>query len=260
MLIKHENLTVNDIFIRFYYPQDMPQNWVSPHDYRNGTFYTRVEVADKTTTEEMALQWCLFQNGWGTESCQHDGAAIKIFNNGVYYQAMKFTDPGWWGAEALNWESGAWSNMQIVHKGPGGYYDGARKGMHFPYILVTWETVLVADGDELVLPDGLECQQEWGCGEPLIAASDAAAARTARSVRGRLTSGSLHIDTGFDGAYRVDVFDASGRRLQSFAARTPRCSFDLGTLGAGAYVAVVDSESEGRHSIRLVNTHLTRGQ
>ncbi|MBD3391642.1 MAG: hypothetical protein GF418_06300 [Chitinivibrionales bacterium] len=243
-LIYHENKTVTSIFIRFGYPAGMPPNWVSPNNYKAGYFYTRIEVRDKTTTKNMALQWCLFQNSWSNESCQHDAAAVSVTNDGVYYQRGSFLDPVmWWGVNKLNWESGSWSNMQIVHKGPGGYYDNANKGMHFPYQLVKWETYLVAEGDPIALPEGWECQDGWECDGAVDTRDGTRRPEGQNAFNARVSSGQIHIDSDIRQPFTLSMYDLAGRRVASFRDRTGSTrSFNIGAMGPGTYLTVLTPE------------------
>ena len=143
--------------------------------------------------------------------------------------------------------------MQIVHKGPGGLGSG-NQGMHFPYKMVLWETIIVADGDKLALPADWECQDGWECeGSPVTIAPSNTRARSSGDIHISLSSGVLRVQKDFEGACSVDLADLSGRRIQSFSAAQRCCFFDIAGIGSGTYVVVVRSDKESRQSVIFVN-------
>jgi hypothetical protein len=141
-----------------------PTNWESPTNYVDGRVYMRYEAIDKPSTKAIALQVCMWQDGYYLENCSP--CAVTITTEGVYYGDMG-TPRDWWknGGRSLDWTR-AFQQVTVVHKDGSctgqlmqteacgeACYNGGDIDLHVP-ITFDVDIVVVSSGGELDPPAG----------------------------------------------------------------------------------------------------------
>lgn len=121
--VKHEMLNPN-----------VPKDWTSPVDYRNGTVHVRLEVLEKPPGEAPTT-WTLCyipnkgqKNNYG---CTNTGIYTK---EGVYEQDVPMTS--WWENESIIWTEGI-KQMDLVIKDDSGGQGHAHKRADFEHFFPT---------------------------------------------------------------------------------------------------------------------------
>jgi hypothetical protein len=231
---------------QFYGPYEGPVNWISPVNYTMGFIYRRLEVLEKASNLECAIQSCLWDVPPPGETCGSHGPSFST--TGVYY--VRIWGPNWWWKKddvAVDWDKPGRrgrllvSGTRWVATCSGGHcLPGAAQ--HLPVKVHFEEIVTSSTDDPLIIPDAFkdhwECQEDWNCeGGQVSTTGKTTSAPVGQAVRiTRLSSGNVEIAVERPG--RVNITNLRGETVATVKADAGGAVvMQRGTLAPGTYVA-----------------------
>ena len=120
---------------------DIPKNWISPVDYRNGTVHIRIEVKDKPAGSAPTT-WTLCYiptkgkgNGYG---CTGTGVFTE---EGVYERDVPMTS--FWENESILWEEGIKQMDLVIKDDSGGQGHAHKRADHEKFFPTTVRITMV---------------------------------------------------------------------------------------------------------------------
>lgn len=148
----------------YYVTSDMlaaqvPVNWLSPVDYRNGSVHVRTEVIDKPAGGEVT-QWtlCYIPNvgigaGYG---CTGSGTYTE---EGVYERDVSMTS--WWQNDQIDWSSGIAEMHLVIKDSDGGGGHAHKREDHEKFFPTTMRITMVqvsagSSYDEALVPEFMD--------------------------------------------------------------------------------------------------------